>query len=821
MRVSSKVPTFFMSSLMFAFLSLLMAVLAVACAAQEAAKSNPSTRKSQATAGSVPQTRKPTLNELYTLFFKYAAHVEARSNKDETAGIGRRFYRQHLQQESGLTDQEYKYVLDAAQNYVAANADIESQIADWNKTVLSNGGNPPPPSVVSSASYQSELTRLFALQRSTLNSAVENLRDQLGADRSRVLEDYLLGAFSNPRIGAAPSGGSSTSEQTTATQVQPSAEHQLNVHDSSSVKTELTASPENVALGYAPICVDFSSGGSGTSSLCIQGTLSYLGPTNQVETWGAATWNNVYGYDGYNTYGSMTENGTNMPSPFYNCSSSAWTCDVNLSYGANVRYNFLGEAVIYFYDGCNGPCSLQLGPSTLASVFIVSPSITSISQTQFQAGQSGTLTITGSNFTSPFMNPPFVGDLWGCFSTLSVTNFNYPSQITANFSLPATLPWPPQDCEPGGGEYLYESNGFLAAIEPISITATPPSVIGSDGNPITSSSGSPVQVLAGAPVSLSVTAPSGKTIQSQSWSFGNSGDVVAGFNASANSGGPVTVTDTTSSKLNFFFLVPGQTETVTVRVTYTDQEWASQTEYYSVGGPTGTLTPNVFVQQNYTATVVTDTAGNPSPTANPAYLVMGNAPGQPSKGIWFNDLATLPQGQFIWVQILNSVTYSQLFQANQGYTSPTNLGFGLDGIYPYPSGGPNSPSISTGDAPARQDLYSFLGEAAESFSATMYVLWDPAIPPAGQQTCTPAWTDTTTRPYYTSNRSTCASIPVPLASVSWTWKPCVINALAPAGNGFTPSWFTQCGPGNYSAPVPSGYPEWSSCDASQKANCQQ
>ena len=193
---------------------------------------------------------------------------------------------------------------------------------------------------------------------------------------------------------------------------------------------------------------------------------------------------------------------------------------------------------------------------------------------------------------------------------------------------------------------------------------------------------------------------------------------------------------------------------------------------------------------------------------------MGNAQGISLNGIYINDLATLPQGSFTWAQVISSTTYSQLYTPTQGYTPPSNLGLGLDGGYPYP---PYN-TFAVTDAPGRLDLYTYVGEVGEAFDATMYVMWDPAIPPVGQNSCTPASVNTTTRPYYTYIPSTCASIPVPLGSVEWEWAACAIDTLAPTGNGS--SWLIGCGNAYAYISDEAEYPEWTTCDSSAFGGCQ-
>ena len=97
--------------------------------------------------------------------------------------------------------------------------------------------------------------------------------------------------------------------------------------------------------------------------------------------------------------------------------------------------------------------------------------------------------------------------------------------------------------------------------------------------------------------------------------------------------------------------------------------------------------------------------------------------------------------------------------------------------------------------------------------------------PAG---CVPAWTDTTTTPFFTPHGSQCTSTPIPLGSVQWNWSACAINALAANGTGgTTPNWNLYCGTGSgITTGVTSGYPEWSpgtgpgGCYKSPYANCQ-
>jgi hypothetical protein len=287
------------------------------------------------------------------------------------------------------------------------------------------------------------------------------------------------------------------------------------------------------------------------------------------------------------------------------------------------------------------------------------------------------------------------------------------------------------------------------------------------------------------------------------------------------------------SGLTFYFLNIGGAETATFTwiLNNGDANGASSTADFNILGLSGNLLPSAFAQSGLTGTSLSNAQ------AQAALMQMTNSPIKGGVGVYFDDIA-LPVsdaaqcpgnvggppaqgcGQFIWVQILNSVTQSILLPPSDD-TQPANDSNQLDGTYPYAFGGP---PFATWDSPSMGLLWDW-GMGAEQFSATMYVLWDPALP-AG---CTPAWTDTATQPQYTPHASTCiSSIPIPLGSVKWGWSACSINEMAAAvGGGTMPSWFLQCGVGSgNSAGSANGYPQWvpgtgpGGCATSGIANCQ-
>jgi hypothetical protein len=125
-------------------------------------------------------------------------------------------------------------------------------------------------------------------------------------------------------------------------------------------------------------------------------------------------------------------------------------------------------------------------------------------------------------------------------------------------------------------------------------------------------------------------------------------------------------------------------------------------------------------------------------------------------GIAFNPTVTFPPGYtsgLQWVQLSTGDTLT-LTPVGAGAVKmcvnvtvpPTSTGMGLDTAYPFDRG------PSTHDNPSTTLDSSQYKEETRSFSATMFLMWDPALPGG----CIPS--------------SSCTSIPVPLGYVSWTWS---------------------------------------------------
>jgi len=150
-------------------------------------------------------------------------------------------------------------------------------------------------------------------------------------------------------------------------------------------------------------------------------------------------------------------------------------------------------------------------------------------------------------------------------------------------------------------------------------------------------------------------------------------------------------------------------------------------------------------------------------------------------------------GTHSWVQVISS-DYLQIRNpsvsgnAKGGVQTCINLvGPLLDTNYPYGSRSLATQYSTAVDSPDIS-LPAAWAEEQRLFRATMYLTWDPTLPGPGQQACSAAfsvYSDATNQT--TSQASTCTgSIPIPLASVSWTAAGDAINTLQnQAANGTT------------------------------------
>jgi hypothetical protein len=321
---------------------------------------------------------------------------------------------------------------------------------------------------------------------------------------------------------------------------------------------------------------------------------------------------------------------------------------------------------------------------------------------------------------------------------------------------------------------------------------------------------------------LCAVPPQGFTIVSATWSFDNVVDITGGFvngagiagtQPSASAGGSEAAdpnlmqANPASTGIAFYFVNPGTTETATLQWTLSngDPNGNSSTADFNIQGPTGNLliTPNMIqgAGANDTGVVVNATAG-----LSTTGVIDATPPGNNLVGITFTGDATPPSGTnqlLTWVQLLNNHQVQVISSVGSRFiTNATTTA--LDSSYPYTRELANY----TSDTPANA-LPDSYGELWESFTATMYLMWDPGLPSG----CTPAKTTQTMQngyPVFTSIPSNCTSTPIPLSSVQWHWSGCAINTLANQTNNTTWSLSTANG-----CPVQilgtsqsAGFPEW-------------
>jgi hypothetical protein len=104
-----------------------------------------------------------------------------------------------------------------------------------------------------------------------------------------------------------------------------------------------------------------------------------------------------------------------------------------------------------------------------------------------------------------------------------------------------------------------------------------------------------------------------------------------------------------------------------------------------------------------------------------------------------------------------------------------------------------------------------MGEGAEAFGATMYLLWDPALPVGCPTASTIQTIDPVThKPTITQTASQCSSVPVPLGYVNWGFCGDAINTV-PSQNNTYQQWMLSCGgptPVQPTVQSSSSYPTW-------------
>jgi hypothetical protein len=216
--------------------------------------------------------------------------------------------------------------------------------------------------------------------------------------------------------------------------------------------------------------------------------------------------------------------------------------------------------------------------------------------------------------------------------------------------------------------------------------------------------------------------------------------------------------------------------------TLTNGASGSATVTFNVAGPTGTPMTAVPGTVNVWPAGTANGGNATTPWLEFGVAKAGNV------GVQFTATATAPAGNagsFSFVQLVG--TNSWQFRTNPT-TGTHTFGTGLDTFYPYP----NVTATTTNDSPGIQlDAAGAptQGEAAETFHATMYLMWTPTA----SGSCT----------------GTYCAIPVPLANASWSFNGDVIKTLNPTQGANVDTWIKSCGAaGTVTVTAGSTYPVW-------------
>jgi hypothetical protein len=322
--------------------------------------------------------------------------------------------------------------------------------------------------------------------------------------------------------------------------------------------------------------------------------------------------------------------------------------------------------------------------------------------------------------------------------------------------------------------------------------------------------------------------PAGATYTSPSWSVINQVDLTGGYCAPgayttcAPAGSGQELPNPAMSavtSVSFYWVNPDSTEAVTFQycINNSGTQCVSTQANFDISGPT--QTPGASGAMWTTTNIVT--------VSGPPYLAFGtyNATGKLNvAGISFFNGETAPPdnpGSFQWVQTIGTDEYQKLLSPTTQLCVPNTRkpagpdpeGYPeLDNVYPYPmNSAPNTldaPGSSLGNE----------GEQQHPFSATMYLMWDPALNLNGTP-CTAA-SDVPVNGVLAPKASTCSgSIPIPLAAVTWEWAGCAVNTLNPAIG--VAGWSIQAGCVKWTPSTsvgPNGsYPQWTYTSLNQTA----
>jgi hypothetical protein len=142
-------------------------------------------------------------------------------------------------------------------------------------------------------------------------------------------------------------------------------------------------------------------------------------------------------------------------------------------------------------------------------------------------------------------------------------------------------------------------------------------------------------------------------------------------------------------------------------------------------------------------------------------------------------------------------SFIQLAQVGYSFTSapqqaPVSFG-GLDGGPVTRDYTDDSPGVDLAFLKVNGGTLNAVGEIGVAEQFTTYLMWDPRIDSQGGHNCDVASESEDPSGNVSYFASTCASVPVPVAVISWGWDGDAINTLNPNSGSNNETWILSCG----------------------------
>lgn len=443
-------------------------------------------------------SRKATLPELYAMFFAFAVHIDTVANADEKLGKDRTFYRQHLQRASGLSEEEYAQILASARRFVATDTNLRNQINGIMAVVERPESATPTSVALASKEYRDQMNSFIVESTFSLETEIATVRNFLGQDRADALDAYLQDDYATGRVG--PARTQEDEQALWSSQEKLPADGttaQIRKSQEMTISPQLEVVPSNAVVSSPKNCYDFTDPYGYGVSLCIDGQMSYLGPSDLVELYAGGSGNG--GYSSWTVSGALTVTQNLAHEAGVTCSASGTGSSTNADCSASMDFKY-GPGAVYTWTGtvttyyANGQSASNTDPAP-PKVDIYQPEIQDLSQTSFSPGSSGTFMISGLGLITAFQNTPTFTNPSGDFNLLSASGFTISGAtdtITVSYAIP--------EAAQTGSTTITLNNGFASETVPITITPPLPSITSA-----TVSGGASATALQAGPTTQTVT----------------------------------------------------------------------------------------------------------------------------------------------------------------------------------------------------------------------------------------------------------------------------------------------------------------------------